>query len=386
MMDPLSLTVGVFSLLGACNTVSKTLAKIRKLKRAPEIVQALNNEISDLRLILADVSEQLVKYARNDESIPTASASRDQATIELCSLTLERGKEKILQVEELIQCRLLKPGQEPKLRVNQYAFFRRHQELVQLQTDIRDMRQKTSSLFDHLGLKTASRIEVVVNQIHSKDLPALIHMQTKMDAKLDVIVGQQSNAPIAVGRQYHQFPRAADPGEFDFSSIGVSVSRVIPGRKPPRCTCRRQSSSVWLNSFFGTLFLGYTAAPTVSFGKEQCLFHETNLRLLYVFPIWLLKHAFSFHAELSTCATLKCSLAFRQVIPNDHVVFDFIDNEDFDGIRKLLVSGQLQIDAQVLAYFGSGSVRVSTPLRVRYKPCPQPCVYAELNYDSILSW
>ena len=56
-MDPLTLTTGIVTLVQACASLSKTVAKIVRLKDAAGLVQAVNNEISDLHLVSMQVQE-----------------------------------------------------------------------------------------------------------------------------------------------------------------------------------------------------------------------------------------------------------------------------------------------------------------------------------------
>lgn len=58
-MDPFSITTGVLTLLGACTAASRAFKKIRDLGQAPALIQALNNEISDLQLAMLNLNDYL---------------------------------------------------------------------------------------------------------------------------------------------------------------------------------------------------------------------------------------------------------------------------------------------------------------------------------------
>ncbi|KAK6504655.1 hypothetical protein TWF481_006594 [Arthrobotrys musiformis] len=51
-MDPLSVTASVIAIVTAAGQVSNGLAKLAALRGAPEIIMALHNEVSDLRLVV----------------------------------------------------------------------------------------------------------------------------------------------------------------------------------------------------------------------------------------------------------------------------------------------------------------------------------------------
>lgn len=53
-MDPLSITASVLTLVTAANKVAKGLDNLASIKGAPAAVLALNNELSDLRLVLTE--------------------------------------------------------------------------------------------------------------------------------------------------------------------------------------------------------------------------------------------------------------------------------------------------------------------------------------------
>ena len=105
-MDPLSITTAILALLGACTTASKALAKIKNLKDAPELIQAINNEMSDLRLILLDAMD-FFEHARDSRS---ARFDITESTFNMCSAIFSHAREKILEVDTILQYQVLKPG------------------------------------------------------------------------------------------------------------------------------------------------------------------------------------------------------------------------------------------------------------------------------------
>ena len=51
-MEPLSVAANIIAVLGAGGAIINTLDQANSIRQAPDIVLALNNEISDLRLIV----------------------------------------------------------------------------------------------------------------------------------------------------------------------------------------------------------------------------------------------------------------------------------------------------------------------------------------------
>ena len=55
MADPLSIAASVITVIRAAGSIGRTLSKIRSVKDTPNAIHALQNEVSDLRIVLGDV-------------------------------------------------------------------------------------------------------------------------------------------------------------------------------------------------------------------------------------------------------------------------------------------------------------------------------------------
>lgn len=340
-MDPFTITTGVVTLIGACATTSRTLARIRKLREAPALIQAVNNEIADLRLILVDISDHFGSLERRAVGYPGA----ERAVFELCATTIERTRDLVQDVDALIRDRLLKPGSETDLKINRTAFWRERENLVQIQTDLQVARQRIAHLFGRLGVQSLSRVEVQLNDIYSNHLPILNQSQARIERTLDRIIDRQLSASNTI-QAVRQTSSAHNLKTSQASSVQVSVSRLPSPPWQAKCTCRRQSTSIRIRTFLGSLFFGYAAVPMVGNGPQQCSFHKgKELRLIYVFPMWFIRYAFALQTQLSSGGSITCTLSFRQIIPHDHTVYDAIGSGDLQGIKELLTSRQVSIEA-----------------------------------------
>ena len=90
-MDPLSLTASLLAILGAGGAIAKGLDKIRGLKNAPNILLQLNNEVTDLHLLIQGVDELYHQYS---DSIKLSQR-------QIVYNTLNRAKEALLELEIL---------------------------------------------------------------------------------------------------------------------------------------------------------------------------------------------------------------------------------------------------------------------------------------------
>ena len=342
-MDPFSLATGIFTLLGACVTASKTFAKIRRLQQAPGLLQAINNEISDLQLILLNMNDHLRTTRSRESVLPNI----DQAMFRLCNSIIDQTKDKILEVDSLIQYRVLIDDHEVGSRVSRFAFVRYHSELVKLQAELRECRQKIADVGGMLGIRDISRIEVILSDIQSHDLSTLARSQARMERILQLLLNAYADVP---GSSHDLRPseRPHDSGESELSAIRVTVSPLLTSDSPRKCTCFHQETSMRMRTFLGTLFLGYTTLPAVSQDKSTCLYdHTAGLRVAYFFPLWFIKYAIYIEAQFRKGCTIQCALSFIQIIPQDHVALEKIQHDDVEALKVLLTPGRVSIQAQL---------------------------------------
>ena len=60
-MEPLSATASILTILGTGGVIANGLATLRNLKRAPDVLSALNNEVNDAHHLISDVDDLLRK-------------------------------------------------------------------------------------------------------------------------------------------------------------------------------------------------------------------------------------------------------------------------------------------------------------------------------------
>ena len=99
MMDPLSITASIIAILGTGGAVAKGLFKLRSIKDAPTVLLQLNNDVSDLTLLVQAVDQLLRSYR---PAMPPSM--QDQVVYS----ALERARNVVLQLEELIEYTLTK--------------------------------------------------------------------------------------------------------------------------------------------------------------------------------------------------------------------------------------------------------------------------------------
>lgn len=126
-MDPLSVSASAIALLGAGGKVAKLLKEGISLKCAPEVVQAHNDEVLELRLIANDVDGLL------------HTAIQDYRSLSLTSLkfSLDGVKSTILQLESFISYELTTIAADGvNVRVDKSVFIRAESRLQQFKDEV----------------------------------------------------------------------------------------------------------------------------------------------------------------------------------------------------------------------------------------------------------
>lgn len=119
-MDPFSLTAGIITVLGAVNGVGRTVKTLTSFRGAPAIVLALNNEVSELQLI---VKELEIEFHKHNKSIQPA-IDRNLTKI------LTDANQKLLEVDGLLDSKVIKDRLHGKLVVRRSAWLR-HLKMIQ---------------------------------------------------------------------------------------------------------------------------------------------------------------------------------------------------------------------------------------------------------------
>ena len=104
-MDPLSITASLIALIGAAESIAVGINKLASLRNAPASVLALNNELSDLRLVLREVEPLLQKHY---QALADTQSSRFPASGKSTLLiSIQRAKVKLVELESIVQSRLM---------------------------------------------------------------------------------------------------------------------------------------------------------------------------------------------------------------------------------------------------------------------------------------
>ena len=128
-MDPLSVTAAIIAIVGAGGTVGRGLRKLAALRNAPDSLLQLNNEVTDLQLVVQAVDINSLNNSADD----SAAAAQYQ----LIQNALERVKTVVLELEKLIEYTLTKMT-DSGTKIDKNAWLRSEKKIQKLKERIRD--------------------------------------------------------------------------------------------------------------------------------------------------------------------------------------------------------------------------------------------------------
>jgi hypothetical protein len=128
-MDPLSISAALVTFLGASATVVGFLEELCSLRKAPAAILALNNEISDLRLLFHGLNN--LTQQRHDVSIASSTILP----------TLEKAQEKVRELEVILERRVIK-RQLPsgQTEIDRIAWLRNKPKIQEIHDSFRDVK------------------------------------------------------------------------------------------------------------------------------------------------------------------------------------------------------------------------------------------------------
>lgn len=145
-MDPLSIAASIVALIAAAHQVAVGLNKLASLRGAPAAVLQLNNELSDLRLILSEAEPLLLKHAQLNLDPKDGDAASNQS--KALKLSIERATERLIEMESVLQNRLLnRMGAADRI-----GWFMEQDKVRKASKDLRTVRLNISAM---LGVVTS---------------------------------------------------------------------------------------------------------------------------------------------------------------------------------------------------------------------------------------
>ncbi|MCJ1402547.1 hypothetical protein MMC11_005767 [Xylographa trunciseda] len=148
-MDPISSVASILTVVGAAQDGAKISLKFLKtLKKAPLGLQALLDEVAQIEAVLSDV-KNACEYGQ-----------RSTAALDLL---LTKAATKLLQLNELIHFKLVKPREA--LEVDRQSFARYQGEVAELKDDLKSLRQDITAVLAAANLVQANQVRLELSQV-----------------------------------------------------------------------------------------------------------------------------------------------------------------------------------------------------------------------------
>ena len=147
-MDPLSLTASIVAIIGVGGQAAKAIEKLASVRGAPDAILALNNELSDLRLIITAI-EEVYQVQRTVGSTSSSGNQVYEASIDASIVSsLEQVNSKVLELQSMYQ-RLTQSipvsSSSTALKINRATWLVERKKLKRLQEDLRAARLKLAA-------------------------------------------------------------------------------------------------------------------------------------------------------------------------------------------------------------------------------------------------
>ena len=353
-MEPLSVAANMIAVLGAGGIILKTLDQANLIRQAPEIVLALNNEISDLRLIVHETQRLLQEnQARNPVGSDTRTFADEVTPI------LIKGRDKLLELESLIQYDLTAPrtfiGNRPKVR--KVAWMLKRTKLKTIKDEIRLLRMNLAVIVGLVTSKSTSRLEFQISQIQVANTT----LHGRLNAALPDILRSQARSADLLGNLASSLiapngtPSADNSTMLSFEQPKPAIQgNVISGlhihaiRKLDSCaldcSCACHSRSIWksppyLRNFLGLLFTGYTGLPIINPKCDRigCIqMSQSSIYIRYFFPPWLLSSVMEFYIRISRSYGISQCLRVSNVVETGAQIMLFAVNGETEKLKELL--------------------------------------------------
>ena len=357
-MDPLSISASVVALLGAGGTLAKLLSKGIGLKNAPDVLRALNDEVSELQSTANDVNDLLWTANRNPDDHPPKS---------LVS-TLNRVKSILLQLESYISYQLTTVTADGgSNRLDKSVYLRAEYRLQEFKDEILTSRIALAAALSLFASSISMRNRSQSRQISSS--LELLHNKLEMvpalavrvlDTPQQIAFPQTTLRPIGTrGELFKDRPgvgsRSGDsqdkpvinsdappkPQNDESQTVVSSELRNQTQHKSAsivkfmqdacdiscRCPCHtinRIRSPKLLHAILGSFFLSYRARPSLKqVCGVRCRARASGITYVYAFPPLLLERVISI--------SYSCALA-----KGPELLLRVMRRRDFTTINALL--------------------------------------------------
>ncbi|OQV00430.1 Ankyrin repeat-containing protein [Cladophialophora immunda] len=342
-MDPLSFTASLIALIGAANAASQGLQKLIRLRGVPDVILALNNEVSDLQLLLHEVNS-LFSEARSVHAENRGSTAPKIAGFQSLPPILEHIQAKLNDLDTILK----------KLPANGLKFtskvlwLRVESNVFKIRNELGTLKHNLNTALGILTSSTALRVQVELRDLRV----TTSHGQLGFS---QVVAKQHSSLEksLATILKYHD----NNEGRFDKIEQGLlSLSEQVQQQQPPVIPVASHAPTPWANqeqkppiatSGFGALQMRFsqrTRSLSPACDSNVCKGNsEGLLHVHYFFPPWFLAKVASIALSISRANGPELCLRVANVRPEWDPIFKDCYFGDVEAVRSSLVAGKASV-------------------------------------------
>ena len=368
-MDPLSVSASVVSVLQGTNAVCKLIKKAVDLRKASKVLDALEEEISDLRLLANDVGE-LLSWAVQEhiDHIPRSLVS-----------SLDRARSTLLHLECFVSYELTTAtANGNNRRVDKSVYVRAERRLQEFKEEIHANRNTLGATLSLFNSSITIKNQSESRQIHQK--LELLHTRLETDAALapsasvqgiaavPYVVEGQIEAQIHSGSVGHDTvvrdgtpctdwkdgSQALISGCTPSNAQSKSVSAIRHVQDPCeadcRCTCHSYTqlrNPKVLSTLLGFLLIRFRSFKSLqqSCNDERCRARVSSATCVYAFPHWLLDRVISltYSYEMAKGPELVLRVMRVRTFPNKWIMPDPYYDRNVEEVKHLLDVGKASV-------------------------------------------
>ncbi|RFU26989.1 hypothetical protein B7463_g9348, partial [Scytalidium lignicola] len=366
-MDPLSIAASIIALIGAAKGSVEGLKKLRQFYKAPAEIDALINEIEDLRLLIADMN--ITEY---EHMLCTDNPA--------LSKLLGNAKEQLIKLDKIMEYRLRPRGSSSRI-----GWTRASSKITGIRSSVREIKSNLVLQLVRLsttqGYRTFSylgRVDLSLQQVSLSTQSMLIkqdsleeRLQNLFEASQNISPGSSSiNSISNVTQDAHTEILSSS----DQSFVELQAARYVDHNCDRWCKCACHMKKKWASPqvfdlVVGQLLLGYTGfiRPHQKCSKLSCR-QQSDLKtqVTYRFPSWFVALSISIMIAKRAMQTPEMLVRVLRVRPYGSTdLFRFATHGNIGKLQDLFNNGEaspwdVQPDGRNALHFSFGQYNLDT--------------------------
>ncbi|KAG4443535.1 hypothetical protein IFR05_001008 [Cadophora sp. M221] len=299
-MDPLSIAASIVALITAGNKIAGALERLVALRGAPASIHALNNELSDLRLVLSEAELLLAEHKNRDTGQGTQGC--DEPVEKPLFPSLQRVWDRLQELQAIEKRLTTRSG-----NVDRLAWIWEQDNICKAQKGLRAARIDVIAILGLISSKSTFRIEAQLQEVQS--------MAAAGNANISQSINLQADTMRLILDNQRRHDLNNSPSEETASPGADGKDRSGMRRRPG---VKRT----------------YNDTPGTG---------QSFLQVNYFFPGWFLQRAVTFSLRMSDFERPEYSLKLLHVRSTFESIFRAAGINDAAMVRSLIANNRASV-------------------------------------------